>query len=188
MAHHLHWFWTTGRFDAAWVQAATNLALLILNFATLVALCIYAWDNHRLAETNEQTLKALRSQDRRTLLQGFAAAYAIFYRVQGKLNSIERTIRNKTFDSRQWSAVFPPDWSHLAVTIDEQTPDATWQWIRFGTLLQKLDIAIEDYFLATTPPEQEECFAALRRALDRAQDGTKALGDILKGAQRTGHR
>jgi hypothetical protein len=56
--HSIVWFFTTGIYDAAWVQAVAAIVLVILTFVTLIVLSIYAWDTHTLAKTSKVSAEA----------------------------------------------------------------------------------------------------------------------------------
>jgi hypothetical protein len=42
--------------DPAWIQAGTSIALCILTVLTLIVLCIYARDTHKIAKTSVEQL------------------------------------------------------------------------------------------------------------------------------------
>jgi hypothetical protein len=56
--HSIQWFWTTGIYDAAWVQAVAAMVLVVLTFVTLIVLSIYAKDTHTLAQTSKMSAEA----------------------------------------------------------------------------------------------------------------------------------
>jgi heme exporter protein D len=53
--HSIVWFFTTGRFDPAWV-------LVVLTIVTLIVLGLYAWDTHTLAKMSVEQMKATEQQ------------------------------------------------------------------------------------------------------------------------------
>ena len=54
----LNWFWTTGRFDPAWVQAVAAIALLVLAFVIFLVLCRFAWNSGTLASASRRSAEA----------------------------------------------------------------------------------------------------------------------------------
>ena len=42
--------------DPSWIQAGTSIVLCILTVMTLIVLCIYAWDTHKIAKTSVEQL------------------------------------------------------------------------------------------------------------------------------------
>ncbi|MHB1675538.1 MAG: hypothetical protein ACYCSP_14945 [Acidobacteriaceae bacterium] len=181
MAHAIQWFWTVGRHCPAWVQAETNLALLLLSALTLLVLFFYARDNHRLAANSEFTLMFLKNQEEHAIMGDYAAAYDTFYAVQGSLTSLLRTVVNGTFSTRKPPPMFPANWPQLTVPIALRATSATDGWVQLGVSLRKLDFETADYFAAATEEERRERLVDFRKALDNAIDDAKQLANVLRG-------
>jgi hypothetical protein len=181
MLHDIFWFWSTGRHDPTWVQAATSLCLVFLSILTLAALVWYACDNHRLAENNLETLRFLKEQEDRGITADYAAAFDVFLLVQGKLTSLVRSLNTDRFSRFQPHPLFPPNWPQLTVAVSLKAQSATHAWVKLGNALRKLDFEITDYFAAESVNEKEEIYGGLRKALQSAFDHTMELAQVLPG-------
>ena len=57
MLNSVHWFFKSGIYDAAWMQAVTSLMLVFLTIATLLVLFVYARDTHKLANASIEQVR-----------------------------------------------------------------------------------------------------------------------------------
>ena len=179
MVHDILWFWATGRFDPAWVEAATDVALMFLTTLALLALLFYALDNHRLAAASEATLTFLKDQQENTIIGSYADAFESFQVVQGSLKSLMRALLNETLVKSKPPAMCPANWSQLSVAIALKATAATGAWIAVGISLRRLDFEVTDYLNAPTEKESMVRYADLRRALDNAIEKCKQLAAVL---------
>jgi hypothetical protein len=72
--HSVVWFFTTGRFDSGWVQAAASVVLVILTFITLAVLVRYAWDTRTLAIASNKGAGAVVAGSKAALAQNLSAS------------------------------------------------------------------------------------------------------------------
>jgi len=178
--HSIQWFVSLGIHDAAWVQAITNVGLLVLSVFTLAALVIYAYDNHRLAKSSVSSLKLLLDQDERSMMESYAVAYDVFLAVQGDLALLLRTVLNGSLSQKQPAAICPANWPILSVAIWRKVPKAMKPWVSLNVALRTLDSSVKDYFGALTASELEPCLEAVKDNLSRTQNGVKDLIDALE--------
>jgi len=200
--HDLIWFFTTGRFDPAWVQAVMSTLALMATIATLGVLIVYACDTRKLAKSSveqskvteqqlrvaqdalilsqEQHKKALQEKAHNSL-KNFHRAYAALFDIKLRIEDEDAERNRLRITPRSTPApIRPPDWHEIAAAIYEQVPAAEEIVIGLGTRLQELDNAMLHYWNDVGPVQTEpEALRELGLALNEAKRDVQSLNQIL---------
>lgn len=170
-AHDLVWFFTTGRFDPAWVQ-------VVITTITLAVLIWYACDTHTLAKTSVEQIKFAKRQYDSELDRNYHVAYDCVFKIQNDLIEILSSFVTHTFGTASFSAVYPEDWPDIASALRQHIPDTAKNAIDLGIMLRNVDFSIGQLNGA---PEKDKavCEKKVLDAVQTALEGCKTLTDQM---------
>jgi hypothetical protein len=180
IAHSVYWFFTEGVYRADWFQAGLTLVSVLLNFATLAVLCVYAFDTRTLAK---QTVKQVTAMEREHLENRrfrFYLSSDVFQILQFDLTRLMKAaVDSNGLPQPPIKSICPSNWPEIAVGFLGRNLAAGEAAMKLGLHLRALDSAIHDYNEAdyTNRTERGQALMrALKNAVDGARDFTSAYG------------
>jgi type IV secretory pathway VirB6-like protein len=178
--HSIAWFWTTGRFDALWVQAVASVALVVLTLVTFIVLVRYAWDTRTLARVSVEQIEMVKRQNTFDSLRRSQAAYDCVFKANDDLKKLLQSLVDGTFGSRPQAPIYPSYWPDASSALIQRNSNLTEPTIAFGLTMRQVDFAVEAFYNAANDGDRLQRKKAIHEAVTEAASNCRRLTDALQ--------
>lgn len=163
--HTLVWYFTLGKHDPAWVQAAASVAVVALSVITLAVLFVYAWDTHTLAKTSAEQMQLMKKDRDAAAMRNYHAALDCFLKVQVDLTTVLQSIADHSFGTKLVAPVYPNNWPDVTAALLERVPNTAGPSIRLSIRLRRVDSAVSEFFNAADNDDKRTSESKVTEAL-----------------------
>jgi len=170
------WFWTTGIYDPAWVQAIAAVALVVLTFITLVVLAIYARDTHTLARMSVAQIALVQQERSINLARQYHSGYDCIIRTRDDLRDLAHSLVDGTFGTKPQPTIYPTSWPDVTSAFGQRKRSIYEPLASLGVDMRSVDSAVKAYFDATDNGEKMLLEGLVCKAVEEAvADGNRVF-------------